>query len=357
MHLHLRDEARASERRTPITPSDAEELVRSGWTISVEQSAKRIFSDSDYRHAGCEIVAAGSWVYADPDTVILGLKELPPTPPALANRMIHFAHIFKDQFGWRDEMERFRRGGGTLYDIEFLVDDRGRRAAAFGYWAGWMGAALALWRHLAREQNRDAPPLPLPLRSFAGRDAVIAEIERLAAGAAALPRCLVVGAKGRSGTGATDALKTIGCAVTEWDIEETADLDRASLLAHDLLVNCVLMTGPGLLLLDRSDLEKPGTAITTISDVSCDPLSAYNPLPVYDAPTRWDHPFIDIGRNGSGRTVELTAIDNLPSLVPLEASEDFSRQFTPVLKRFGSGEEWQAAKSVFEEKLRLAAAG
>ena len=185
MHLQLRDEERASERRTPITPSDAEGLVRSGWTISVERSAKRIFSDSDYRHAGCEIVAAGSWVSANPDTLILGLKELPPTPPALANRMIHFAHIFKDQFGWRDEMERFRRGGGTLYDIEFLVDSRGRRAAAFGYWAGWMGAALALWRHLAREQDRDAPALPL--QSFAGRDAVIAEIERLTAGAAALP--------------------------------------------------------------------------------------------------------------------------------------------------------------------------
>ncbi|MDA4847054.1 saccharopine dehydrogenase [Hoeflea poritis] len=353
MHLHLRDEARASERRTPITPSDAEGLVRSGWSISVEQSTKRIFADSDYRHAGCEIVAAGSWVSATPETIILGLKELPPKPPALANPMIHFAHIFKDQFGWRDEIERFRRGGGTLYDIEFLVDSQGRRAAAFGYWAGWMGAALALWRHLVREQGRAEPALPL--QSFAGRDAVVAEIEKLAAVTDALPRCLVVGAKGRSGTGATDALKSIGCVVTEWDMEETADLDRACLLSHELLVNCVLMTGPGLLLLNRSNLDKPGTAIATISDVSCDPLSDYNPLPVYDAPTSLDRPFIEIGHNGLGRTVELTAIDNLPSLVPLEASEDFSSQFAPVLKRFDDGEEWQAAKSVFEEKLRLAA--
>ncbi|WP_136658797.1 saccharopine dehydrogenase [Nitratireductor sp. XY-223] len=354
MHLHLRDEARDSERRTPVTPADAESLIRSGWRISVETSEKRVFSDSDYRNAGCEIAAAGSWTHADPDTVILGLKELPPDPPALSNRMIHFAHIYKDQFGWRDEMERFRKGGGTLYDIEFLVDGQGRRAAAFGYWAGWMGAALALWRHLAREQGRDEPSLPL--KSFAGREAVVAEIRRLAESAPVLPRCIVIGAKGRSGTGATDALKIAGCPVTEWDKEETADLGRNALLSHDLLVNCVLMTGPGLLLLERADLGRPGTRLATISDVSCDPLSDYNPLPVYDAPTSWQQPFIDIGRNGSGRTVELTAIDNLPSLVPLEASEDFSRQFAPLLNGFDGGEEWQAAKAVFEEKLRSAAA-
>ena len=135
------------------------------------------------------------------------------------------------------------------------------------------------------------------------------------------PRCIVIGAKGRSGRGAVDALTQAGCSVTEWDKEETEQLDRAALFDHDLLVNCVLMTGPGLLLLNRSNLDKPGTAIATISDVSCDPLSDYNPLPVYDAPTNWDRPFIEIGHNGVGRTVELTAIDNLPSLVPLALAD------------------------------------
>jgi len=39
---------------------------------------------------------------------------------------------------------RFPRGGGTLLDLEFLTDDRGRRITAFGYHAGFAGAALAL---------------------------------------------------------------------------------------------------------------------------------------------------------------------------------------------------------------------
>ncbi|MEX3008275.1 saccharopine dehydrogenase [Hoeflea sp. TYP-13] len=352
MHLHLRDEARESERRTPITPADAASFIEAGWQFTVESSAKRIFSDSEYRDAGCNIVAPGSWTSAEGDTVILGLKELPETPPALANRMIHFAHIYKNQFGWREELERFKNGGGTLYDIEFLVDANGRRSVAFGYWAGWMGAALALWRHLARAQGHDGPYSSL--QSFESRMQVQQEIEKLAGSAATLPRCIVVGAKGRSGSGAIDALKIAGCEITEWDKEETVDLDRRTLLAHDLLVNCVLMTGPGLVLATPDDLGSAGANITTISDVSCDPLSEYNPLPVYRAPTSWERPFIEIGRNGSGNPVELTAIDNLPSLIPREASEDFSSQFAPVLLRFDHGEEWQAAKQVFAEKMKQA---
>ena len=35
-----------------------------------------------------------------------------------------------------------RDGGGTLYDLEYLTDETGPpRVAAFGYWAGYAGAA------------------------------------------------------------------------------------------------------------------------------------------------------------------------------------------------------------------------
>lgn len=352
MHLHLRDETRQSERRTPITPTDAGRLVVAGWKISVEASSKRIYAESHYRDSGCDIVPSGSWTSADRDTVVLGLKELPENPPALANRMIHFAHIFKDQFSWREELKRFREGCGVLYDIEYLVDRTGRRAAAFGYWAGWMGAALALWRHLARQKGEPGPNAAL--RSYDSREHVQSEIQRLAKNSPSLPRCIVIGALGRSGSGAIDALEIAGCDVTKWDKDETTALDRNVLLSHDLLVNCVLMTGPGLVLAQLDDLVGAGSAITTIADVSCDPLSDYNPLPIYRAPTTWQKPFIEIGRNGAGKTIELTAIDNLPSLIPREASDDFSNQFTPVLMRFDDGEEWQAAKQVFDDKLKLA---
>ncbi len=89
-----------------------------------------------------------------------------------------------------------------------------------------------------------------------------------------------------------------------------------------------------------------------ISDVACDPFSSFNPLPVYNEPTSWQKPFVSLGKNGQGEDIELTSIDNLPSLIPKESSEDFSEQFLPSLMSFDQGEEWIAAKSVFERKLK-----
>ncbi len=350
MHLHLRDEARSSERRTPLVPDDVRKLLDAGWTVTVEASDKRIIENHDYQTIGCDIAAPGSWVKANPDTIILGLKELPSAPAQLPHRMIHFAHVFKEQFGWREELARFQRGGGCLYDIEYLVEENRRRTAAFGYWAGWMGAALALWRHLARDQDMNLPPTPL--QSFDHRDTIETSIRALVRKAPRIPRCIVIGALGRSGSGAIDALSIAGCEITKWDMAETINLDHDTLLSHDLLVNCVLMTGPGLQLLTPDDLQRENTSIRTISDVSCDPMSDYNPLPVYQKPTSWEQPFLQIGRNGRGDTVELTAIDNLPSLIPLEASQDFSGQFVRSLLRFDHGHEWSAAKQTFESRSK-----
>jgi len=352
LKLHLRDEDRTTERRTPIVPGHAGQLVAEGWSVDVESSGKRIFEDRDYERRGCRIVPPRSWIDAEADTVVLGLKELAAEPASLPHRMIHFAHIYKNQHGWEREIGRFARGGGILYDLEFLTDSTGRRLVAFGYWAGWVGAALALWRHLAREQGMAGPVADL--ESFSGTGEIAREIGKLARTAERLPKALVIGAGGRSGKGAIEALKP-GCSgITEWDIEETANLDREALARHDILVNCVLMTGPGLMLLGPDDLGKEGLAIGTIADVSCDPFSDYNPLPLYSRPTSWKRPFLEVGRNGKGEPVELTAIDNLPSLVPLEASEDFSTQLLPCLRRFDSGTEWVNARLVFEDKLRAA---
>jgi saccharopine dehydrogenase (NAD+, L-lysine-forming) len=67
----------------------------------------------------------------------------------LPHTYIHFAHCFKKQDGWATELSRFAKAGGLLYDLEFLVDDRGARIAAFDFSAGFSGAALALlsWAH------------------------------------------------------------------------------------------------------------------------------------------------------------------------------------------------------------------
>lgn len=350
MKFILRDEARTTERRTPITPNDAKTLLDAGYGFAVERSNKRIFKDDEYAAVGCEVIAVGSWQSAIDET-ILGLKELPEKPASLSTPFIHFAHIYKDQTGWQDEISRFTKGGGHLYDLEYLtLNDR--RTAAFGYWAGWMGAALAAWRLLARWNGVVGPENGVS--SFESRDVVVDILKNLSANCIKPRRAVVIGALGRSGKGASEALRLAGFEVSEWDMAETKNIEHSALISHDLLVNCVLMTGPGLMLLRPEDITNPQNYLQMISDVSCDPFSDFNPLPVYNAPTPWNAPFVSLGKNGIREALELTSIDNLPSLLPREASEDFSAQLLKSLLTYPGGDEWKAARRSFDSAVNRA---
>ena len=55
-----------------------------------------------------------------------------------------FGHAYKGQPDGQKLLSRFAAGGGILYDLEYLTDETGRRVAAFGYWAGFAGAAVAI---------------------------------------------------------------------------------------------------------------------------------------------------------------------------------------------------------------------
>ena len=343
MNFLLREEARETERRTPLTPADATVLVSEGASVSVERSARRIFDDAAYAEAGCALVDSGSWMDAPSDTLVLGVKELPQKPDVLAGNYAHFAHLYKEQRGWQDELARFARGGGALYDLEYLTDKSGARVAAFGYWAGWLGAALGLRGWFLRERGKVAAPV----EPHESRELFLSEIRSLRDDAA-MPRAIIIGAKGRSGQGAGDLFEAMGIPVARWDKEETVNLDRAALLDHDILVNCVLLRGPGLVLATADDLADPATRLGVISDVACDPLSDFNPLPVYDTPTGWDAPFLHLG---GACDVWLTAIDNLPSLLPREASEDFSAQLLPVLRTYPEDVPWREARAAFDVAL------
>ncbi|MFC5954536.1 saccharopine dehydrogenase [Streptomyces pratens] len=340
--LWMRHEHRTSERRAPLVPEDAAQLVEQGFHVTVEESAQRAFPLDDYVAAGCRTAPAGSWTAAPADDYILGLKELPEEPSFLTHHHIFFGHAYKQQEGAGELLRRFTAGGGALLDLEYLTDDAGRRVAAFGYWAGYAGAALAVLSHRGR--------LRTPLRPLdrPGLDAL------LAAGATGAAsdgeRALVIGALGRCGRGACDALATAGIAPTRWDVAETRDLDHKALLSHDLLVNTVLTPCPVPPFLTPADLDDPDRRLSLITDVTCDVTSECNVLPVYDEITAWEHPVRRL-RDGGGPVppVNLIAIDNLPSLLPVESSRAFSAELCPQLLRLANSDPvWTRARLAFE---------
>ncbi|MFF7971401.1 saccharopine dehydrogenase [Streptomyces sp. NPDC007905] len=338
LHLWLRHEARTTERRTPVVPADARRLIENGVRLTVEESPQRVFPLEEYEAAGCRTAPAGSWVTAPPDAVILGLKELPDEPPVLAHRHISFGHAYKQQPGAAALLRRFAAGGGALLDLEYLVDEHGRRLAAFGFWAGYLGAALAVLQHRGR--------LRAPLRPTT-KEELDATLEPVADDPAFT--ALVIGALGRSGRGASAAFDTAGVAQTRWDLAETRDLDRPALLGHDVMVNCVLALTPVPPFLRESDLDDPARRLRTLCDVTCDVGSPLNVLPVYDRTTDWTDPARRLRKEPP---LDLIAIDNLPSLLPRESSTDFSAALLPQLLDFGTAGPWGRCLDRFHQACR-----
>lgn len=328
----LRAETRPTERRTPLVPDDARRVLAAGVQVTVEDSPQRRFPTDEYAAAGCRVVEAGSWVDAPADAIVLGLKELPDEPAALRHTHIFFGHAFKKQPGAERLLRRFHDGGGTLLDLEYLVDGTGRRLVAFGYWAGYLGAALAVLH--------TSGTLTTPLTGFsrADLDAALSRVD-------SAPATLVTGALGRCGRGARDALAVAGIVPTCWDLDETRVLDKAALLAHDVLVNAVLATGPVQPFVVDDDVADPARRLATIADVSCDVGGAYSVLPIYDATTSWEQP---VRRLWDSPPLDIVAIDNLPALLALESSVDFSAQLSPLLLSLGQpGSAWDTTRTTF----------
>jgi saccharopine dehydrogenase (NAD+, L-lysine-forming) len=322
-HLWVRAEQRPNEERVGLTPDGAAALVKAGLRVSVEESSVRAIPIDGYRAAGCEIVAENLWPQAPRDAIIFGLKELPEDGTPLVHRHIMFGHAYKGQPAGRELLKRFKAGGGTLYDLEYLVDETGRRVAAFGYWAGFAGAAVSLKCWAAQQRGGIAGPVA----KYPGRAALIADLEREMAGMPR-PRAIVIGALGRVGTGASDLCTQMGVAVTKWDMAETASGGPfPEVLEHEIFLNCILAR-PGCPVFVPASAKTDARKLTVIGDIACDPTSDFSPIKVYDRATDWDAPAL---RVADRPPLDVTAIDNLPSLLPVESSEDYAGQLLPSL--------------------------
>jgi saccharopine dehydrogenase (NAD+, L-lysine forming) len=322
-HLWVRAEQRPNEERVGLTPDGAAALVRAGIRVTVEQSSVRAIPIDGYRAAGCEIAGENLWPDAPDDAIIFGLKELPEDGTALTHRHIMFGHAYKGQPAGRELLKRFKAGGGTLYDLEYLVDETGRRVAAFGYWAGFAGAAVSLKCWAAQERGGIAGPVA----KYPGRAALIADLERELAGLDR-PRAIVIGALGRVGTGAADLCAAMGVAVTKWDMAETASGGPfPEVLQHEIFLNCILAR-PGCPVFVPASAKTNARKLTVIGDIACDPTSDFSPIKVYDRATDWNAPAL---RVHDTPPLDVTAIDNLPSLLPVESSEDYAAQLLPSL--------------------------
>ncbi|MDF1855710.1 saccharopine dehydrogenase [Pseudooceanicola sp.] len=350
-HLWLRAEQRPNEDRTGLTPDGAARLIAQGIRLTVEDSGNRILPTAAYRAAGAEIAPAGSWPGAPRDAIIFGLKELPEDGSPLPHRHIMFGHAFKGQPAGRLLLERFRTGGGRLYDLEYLLDEDSRRVAAFGYWAGYAGAAVALKCWLAQRAGGQCGPISAYPDKAALLADLHAELARELSKGTPPPSAIVIGALGRVGSGASSLCAAMGIKVTKWDKAETASGGPFPEIArHDVFLNCILAM-PGTPVLVPADLPGQPRQLSVIGDIACDPSSDFSPIKVYDRTTSWSDPAL---RVHATPPLDVTAIDNLPSLLPLESSQDYAAQLLPSLLSLDAIDAgvWGRAGAIFDHHMR-----
>ncbi|MFV2053792.1 saccharopine dehydrogenase [Aliiroseovarius sp. YM-037] len=341
-HLWVRAEQRANEERVGLTPKGAAALIAKGLQVTVEESSVRAIPIDGYRDAGCEIAPENSWPNAPDDAIIFGLKELPEDGIPLTHKHIMFGHAFKGQPTGQELLRRFKAGGGVLYDLEYLVDQNGRRVAAFGYWAGFAGAAVALKCWAAQQRGGICGPVGV----YQGKDALLVDLsndlEQLSP-----PNAIVIGALGRVGTGASDLCNALGVAVTKWDMAETASGGPfPEILDHDIFLNCIF-AAPGTPVFVPASAPTDPRRLAVIGDIACDPDSAFSPIKVYDRTTTWEDPAL---RVHDAPPLDVAAIDNLPSMLPVEASEDYADQLLPSLLTLDALDAgvWARAKEQFD---------
>jgi saccharopine dehydrogenase (NAD+, L-lysine-forming) len=344
----LRAETKEFEYRRGLSPDSVNKLIDAGHEVIVEDSEDSIIKASDYENVGAKIVAANSWIKDAPaDAIIVGLKALPGDLPEYKHTHIYFAHVYKEQDGWQEVLTKFKKGNGKIIDLEYMVDENSRRVCAFGYWAGYVGASLAVLFSNDEKQKAAISALQ-EKRSFIDKDALIRFVKDYSNPSG---NGIVLGCLGRSGKGATDFFKDVSWSVIGWDkIDTQGGGPFPQILNYDVFVNCVLSTAkiPPFL---THDILQENHKLKVISDVTCDPDSDCNVLPLYDKATDLDDPILTI-KSASG-DVSLVAIDNLPSILPKESTFDFSDQLEEFLIHYDENTgPLKRSLDVFHESLK-----
>ncbi|CAI5759239.1 unnamed protein product [Candida verbasci] len=360
--LHLRAETKPLEARAALTPTTTKQLIDAGFKIYVEQSSQSAFNSKEYEEVGAVIVPEESWKDAPKDRIIFGLKELPENETfPLIHEHIQFAHCYKDQAGWEKVLGRFPAGKGTLYDLEFLENDQGRRVAAFGFYAGFAGAAIGVLDWAFKQLNSNEKDLP-GVSPYPNEQELIKDVKKqldlaLEKTQGKYPTCLVIGALGRCGSGAIDFFKKVGIPdenIAKWDMQETAKGGPfKEIVDANIFINCIYLSKPIPPFIDFESLNVENRKLTTIVDVSADTTNPHNPIPVYEIATVFNDPTVLV-KTTNGPKLSVCSIDHLPSLLPREASEFFSKDLMPSLLQLPERDTapvWVRAKELFDKNV------
>jgi alanine dehydrogenase len=354
----LRETKDPPDKRVPLSPSQIVEVEEMFPDIEffVQPSDFRCFTDDEYDYL--EIPLSEDLSHCD---ILMGIKEVDPFTIIPGKIYVFFPHVTKEQPYNGLMFKELVSKEVTLIDYELLSTGRNTRSAAFGRFAGIIGAYNGL-----RARGISSGRFVLKQASQCH------DLQEMWAGLKLIQlkpglKILVTG----NGKVAHGAMETLGMCDTvtvtpedflekEFDVPVICKIGPASYVRHtsgiqyssdhfkkhpgeyvstfspfysaaDILVTGHFWDPRSPVFFTQSDMMKEDFRISVIADVSCD---INGPIPSTIRPSTISDPFYDynpitgkeetaFSRKGN---IAVMAVDNLPGELPRSASYDFGEQ-------------------------------
>jgi saccharopine dehydrogenase (NAD+, L-lysine forming) len=361
-----------ADRRVSFTPTQLAELAENyagQLSFYVESSEIRCFTDLEYQEAGIEVVEDISFC-----DLLMGIKEVPIAQLINNKTYIFFSHTIKKQSHNRKLLQTILEKNIKLLDYELLKDQKGNRTVAFGRWAGIVGAYNGLWTYGQKSGLFDLK------RAFECFDKQ--EVKRELQKVQLPPIKIVVTGTGRVAKGVVEVLNEVGIrSVSQkeflvkyydepvytvlngsdynrrktdggFDKEEfysEPDKYESHFLKYsevsDILIAAAYWDHRAPKLFQLEEISSEDFSLSVIADITCD-IGGSVPTtlrvstiadPVFDVDRE---NFSELPAFGKQTSISVMAIDNLPTELPRDASEDFGSQlitqFIPELLKENS---------------------
>lgn len=358
------------DRRVIFSPSACKRLLAkyAGTQIIVEPSPIRGFADKEYSDMGIEVAPK-----MDECDVLLGIKEVPVENLIPNKKYFFFSHTIKKQPYNQQLLRTVLDRNIELYDHEVITGPDGRRLAAFGRYAGIVGAYNGVRAYGLKYDLFELPKA----ETLHDQPELIEELRKIR-----LPNIkILITGRGRVGNGIKEMLDAMGvrkvvladylklaydepvyCRIDAAEYNKRKDGKRGGRIdfytnaseyksnfarfskVTDFYISGHFYSDNGSpYLFTREDARHPDFKIRVVADVSCDidgPIASTirastieDPIYGYDPITESETDFRD------PNAIAVMAVDNLPCELPRDASVGFGESFLrKVIPAFFNGD-------------------
>ena len=351
----LREEKVPTDKRVPLSPNQCKRLIAQypSIVLFVQSSNIRCFQDSEYEDLGINIEEDIS----DCD-VFLGIKEVPIESLIADKTYLFFSHTLKKQDYNRALLQDMLVKRIKMVDYEVIKNTNGKRLLGFGRYAGIIGAYNGLLTYGLKSEKYKLKAAHL----CENREEIERELQKLNLS----NKKIILTGNGRVGQGALETLRKakIREASKEEFVNETfeetvfvhlntmdynARIDGTGFNKFEFYnqpefyISCfmdyakhadIFIAGHyysegSPYLITKEDVKKSTFKIITVADISCDingPIACTIRSSEIETPIYGYSPITEKEDNFTKEgVIAVMAVDNLPSELPKEASEDFGK--------------------------------